>query len=811
MQNSIWKLTALAGVIGIGFLIALQTQSSLEKDKATAQTESASQEPASSGVADNATGLWPSQSEPATEPTPNRSPRRFKDDVRLTSNEEPRESSANRRANADEFESFAGQRRRPETAEPTEFTPDARSRSTLDYAPRSDRDPFTNNSEPEFGTKESAKAQALRLMKEAQEAINAGQLQSARALAMEALDLPVVYGTLEDRPEQLLAQIDALMKRKKNKPAVAALTEDDLPSAESLATLKSTKSALSDDQAPPALKSDLSDEPFNPTAEEPKPRTSSFENEEPKATLTKTDEETLPLPDLDSSEKPSPKTNISKATEDVPRLSLNDDLEPAPLKPKRPVVEEPQTKLVIRKDAPATARLGEAMIYSMTVENRGVVNAAEVTVEDTVPGGCELVGSNPQAEQSGKKLIWKLGRIEAGKSKIIRVKVIPREEGDIGTVARVISVAETQSEIVPASRLEAQPIQTGGKVRLTVTGPERVRVGETATLKFKLSNPNDEPLGKVTLQNLIPAGFKHPDGNDLSYPVDELGGRQSIEVELELKAIRAGQFINRSVISMNGRVQSESDTRIEIIDARGLRVETSDSGSMPIGQPTVQEIRLINEATIAATGVVIIDTLPSDLRFVKATHGGQYDPVSRKVRWELDSIPANETALLKLTVQPKTAGPHSCVIEVNQSGQQKQEAVESRVKARGISGLRLDIDHNEPSVLTGDDFTVEVRLKNRGNGADSNVELSLLLPPELEFVQARGPVRNRPAEVGRGQGKLISFQAMPEFGEQANAVFEMTLRAKAPGKAKMRAEVTSDEIPEAIAAESVIVVLDANP
>ena len=189
-----------------------------------------------------------------------RAPRRFKDDVGLTSNEEPNEPSANRRANADEFESFGGQRRRTESAAPSEFNRDARSRSTSDFAPRSERDPFVENSEPEVrSTKESTKAQAMRLMKEAQEAMNDGQLQSARALAMEALDLPVVYGPLDDRPEQLLAQIDALLK-KNRKPAVATLSESDLPSVESLATLKSTKSTLSDEQAPPALKSDLSDE-----------------------------------------------------------------------------------------------------------------------------------------------------------------------------------------------------------------------------------------------------------------------------------------------------------------------------------------------------------------------------------------------------------------------------------------------------------------------------------------------------------------------------------------------------------------------
>ncbi len=819
MQNSIWKLTALAGVIGIGFLIALQTQSSLDKEKSTAQSESAPAEGGADLNSDRATGLWQSEPEPNAPVAPRRM-RSQSSDVRLTANDDANDSTSNRRADANEFESFDPPPRR--STAPSEFVPGGRSRAMPDFGSSNERSPFADNSEPELDVppKETAKAQATRLLREAHEAIDAGHLQSARALTLEALDLPVVYGSFDERPAQLLAQIDALLRAKSKKPVAQAPANDEPELVDPLAQLKS-QTAKIEDSAPPSLKSDLSDDPFKPeVSDEPKAKSSGLFSElldnDSKKPAAKKEEETLPLPDLETEEAPERTPAPAKRTTEIPRLSLNEDADieptPAPLKPLKPVVEEPQTKLIIRKDAPTTARIGEPMIYSMTVENRGSINASEVTVEDAVPQGCELVGSNPQAEQTGKKLVWKLGRIEAGKSKVIKVKVIPREEGDIGTVARVISVAETTSEgIVPMSREELRPALPTGKMRMTVSGPERVRVGETATLKFKLTNATDAALSGVNLQDIVPAGFRHPDGNDVSYPVETIGARETIEVPLELEAVRAGRYVNRAIISAGNRILSESEIRIEVIDARGLRVETSDAASMPIGQPTVQEIRLINEATTAATGVVIVDTLPADLRFLKASHGGQYDAVSRKVRWNVDSIPAGDTALLKLTVQPKSAGPHSCVIEVSQSGSQKQSSIESNLKARGIAGLRVDLDHSEPSVLAGDEFKVEVRVRNRGNGADSNVELALLLPAELEFVRSQGPVRNRAPEFGRGNSKLISFEPMPEIGERADAIFEVTLRAKLPGKAKMRAEITSTEIPEAVATESVIVVLDGAP
>jgi len=818
MQSSIWKLTALAGVIGIGFLIALQTQSSLDKDKSAAQNATDQSESIANGLAENATERWQSEPEPNEEPAPHRA-RSSNNEVRLTSNDDPFDSTANRRADASGFESFDSSRRSQPTA-PSEFVPGAHSRQMPEFSgSRPERNPFNSNSEPDLGAvpQETAKSQSLRLMREARDAFNDGQLETARALAAEALDLPVIYGPLDDRPAQLLAQIDVLLKAKSKKSAVSEVAEI---GPELVNPLAAREPKTPSNSAPPSLKSDLSDLPFQ---DEPKSAQTGLFSEllddsakQPVSTKTEPKrEELLPLPDPEPEEAPERKSASSSVGREIPRLSLNDEseteLDPVPVKPLQPIAKEPQTQLVIRKDAPTTATLGKPMIYSMTVENRGKVNAAEVTVEDAVPQGCELVGSNPQAEQTGTQLVWKLGRIEAGASKVIKVKVIPREEGDIGTVARVISVAETSSEIVPMSREELRPALVPGKLRLVVTGPERVRVGETATFKFKLSNPTDAPVSGVNLQNIVPVGFRHQDGNDVSYPVETLAARETIEVPLELEAVRAGQYVNRSIIKSGDRIVTETETRIEVQETRGLRVETSDAASMPIGQPTVQEIRLVNEATTPATGVVIVDTLPADLRFLKASHSGQFDAVSRQVRWNIDAIPAGETALLKLTVQPKSAGPHSCVIEVSQAGQQKNASVESSLKARGIAGLRIDLDHAESSVLAGEEFNVEVRIRNRGHGADSNVEMALILPPELDFVRSRGPVRNRAQESGRGASKLIGFERMPELGERAEVTFEITLRAKTPGKAKMRAEVTSTEIPEAVATESVIVVLDGTP
>jgi uncharacterized repeat protein (TIGR01451 family) len=96
-------------------------------------------------------------------------------------------------------------------------------------------------------------------------------------------------------------------------------------------------------------------------------------------------------------------------------------------------------QLSIDKVAPQAAVLGQPMVYTIRVRNVGSIPAHQVVVEDRVPRGVQLDGTNPRAEMSEKTktLIWKLGTLESGQERTISVRVVPTTEGAIGSVATV--------------------------------------------------------------------------------------------------------------------------------------------------------------------------------------------------------------------------------------------------------------------------------------------------------------------------------------------------------------------------------------
>ncbi|MDA0284118.1 MAG: hypothetical protein O3B86_12275, partial [Planctomycetota bacterium] len=229
----------------------------------------------------------------------------------------------------------------------------------------------------------------------------------------------------------------------------------------------------------------------------------------------------------------------------------------------------------------------------------------------------------------------------------------------------------------------------------------------------------------------------------------------------------------------------------------------------PVGQKTSHEIRVTNESSQPIVGAAVNVILPPELTFVSASENGTFTKATNSIRWNLPVIQPAETVTLSTTVVPRTYGVHSSRVQLIQPDQPMEQS-DSLVEASGIAALRLTLDDAPATVLPGEDFTVDFTVVNRGTGPDSNVQFSLVLPPEIEFVTARGPVRDLPPKAIEG-GRAIGFVSIPEIGERASVDFQVTLRSRNAGRPKIRAEVRSDQLTDAVATEAAIVILDTTP
>ncbi|MHC4880465.1 MAG: CARDB domain-containing protein, partial [Planctomycetota bacterium] len=442
----------------------------------------------------------------------------------------------------------------------------------------------------------------------------------------------------------------------------------------------------------------------------------------------------------------------------------------------------------------------------------------------------------PQAELIGTKLLWRFDRLPAGTKKKILVKVIPVEEGQVGSIATVNFVAEvaTRTAIVPTESVESpeplteeptadssvalQPVPpaadpvidessaTEPQIALNVTGPESAKVGDTVVLKFNISNNGSTPAKDVALQDIIPVGFEHPAGNDLTYEVGAIEPGKSIDVELELKAAKPGTHVNQAVITAAGNFRTESKKKVEVSDSLGLMLEVRELPSKPIGEPITLAFRVTNQSSLPVDDAVLTAALPAKSQFISATASGEFNRADRSVTWTLGSLKAEAVTTFEAQFVPLDFGVQPVSGTLTQAGREPQTA-KTNIDALGVAALKISVDNAPPTTSVGEEFTIDVKVTNRGNGADRGIQLSLLLPTELEFVNARGPVKQQAAQT-EGEAKRVPFTTIPEIGEKASVDFQITLRARTAGRLKLRAEVDSDQLTAPLASDAAIVALD---
>lgn len=855
--NSIWKMSALAGVVGLGLLGVLQVQRHLDRKAVTKTDDKVRLEdfkplPSLSGddsLLDN-TEPEPDKSEPrrlntkarrldpleeevdlALEEFPAKKSRTQNTTSRLTQFPEAELATANGDTESTDIplEKVSQKSRKPraelsfdefpsENSEPTSPTGSVNSEdSSPAELPGFDEQPIVKTKP---ASKPNAKQQAQSLVRLARKLMDDGLLDEARLKAEEATDLNATYGPLDDTPESVLAELDRLSANNDTTTSsnsglqlvggtrdesMPSLDLDEEPTFETVPAKKPSKKSA---------KLPVFNEDEDLLADAP-PVTVNGKRREPDPPVPPADDSALELPPLPEDEDMPPakpiRSNFKNSKQSDDRTeSVPNKLKPLNAEPLDASADErhfgegtlradaprgPQRpELKIEKVAPPNAALNQPMIYTIVIRNVGDSAAHTVVVEDQIPKGTSLSGTIPRAELTGKKLTWRLGSIKPGESKEIQVKVVPVAEGQIGSIATVNFQAEIASRTTVASP----------KLSMKLTSAPQVRLGETVLLNFQVTNNGSVDAHRVVLRNLIPENLRAPDvtERDLEFEVGTLPAGKTQSIQLPLATVRPGKAVNRAVLSTEGTSAAEQQVEINVI---GQLVGLTRHGqtSWYVGRPIEFENRLTNNSLNPTTNVVVVESLPRTVEFVSATNGGRYDAQQRTVSWHLPHLDPNETESLKIRVTPKSIGSHAGSVQVTE-GNRKGASTDYQFRAIGAANLGIEFSDKAEAYSKGEQFTTRLVIRNKGSGAASSVSIRLTVPPELQFVSVRGPVNHTTS------GRDILFEPINEIGGQGNVHFDLTLKAISAGDSTLQVELQSDQFKKPINHEEPLVIFGSN-
>ncbi|NJL31633.1 MAG: DUF11 domain-containing protein [Phycisphaerales bacterium] len=91
-------------------------------------------------------------------------------------------------------------------------------------------------------------------------------------------------------------------------------------------------------------------------------------------------------------------------------------------------------------------------------------------------------------------------------------------------------------------------------------------------------------------------------------------------------------------------------------------------------------------------------------------------------------------------------------------------------------------------ILVGDVETYVITVTNQGSAADTNIKIVVELEETMEFVSAGG------ATPGSAAAGKVTFTALPSLAPDAQAKWEVKVKAVKTGDVRLKTTMTSDQL-----------------
>ncbi len=439
--------------------------------------------------------------------------------------------------------------------------------------------------------------------------------------------------------------------------------------------------------------------------------------------------------------------------------------------------------LGLQKVAPAEMQVGEECAIALRVQNTGGRSAQEVTIVDEVPQGTRLVSTTPRAMVHGSKVTWNLGTLAVGEERTVQMRLMPEQEGELGSVATVSFAAQASAK----SRC------TKPELALRLSCPSTVHVGEQHLIKIEISNPGSGDAKNVILLETVPEGVTHEAGPSLEFEVGTLAAGEARELELIVTGEQAGRIVNRMTAQADAGLRIDAACEFEIV-APALEVAVEGPQRRFLERPASYQVSIQNPGTAPARDVRLVTHLPQGLEFVSANNMGEYDSSTHTVHWSLAELPASERGTVELVALPVEPGSHTLEVHT-QAALGLEDRAEKRVTVEGIAALSFEVTDLSSPIETGGETTYEIRVSNQGTKEAANVQVAAMLPAGLRAVSASGETRQQIT------GQQVVFAPIGRLAPKAETKYRVVAQGTRPGDHRVRVQITSDEVQQPIVKE----------
>ncbi|MEM6655870.1 MAG: hypothetical protein AAF596_08720, partial [Planctomycetota bacterium] len=355
----------------------------------------------------------------------------------------------------------------------------------------------------------------------------------------------------------------------------------------------------------------------------------------------------------------------------------------------------------------------------------------------------------------------------------------------------------TPTMTTPAAPRPGDPALEGRQqptLALQKFAPEEVQIGKPCKFVVKVRNDSPGAIADVVVNDHTPAGTRlistsptaETTGDAVRWRLGTLGPGEQRTLEMQVVPTEEGEIGSVATVSFAAQASAKA-----VCTRPMLALRMTAPAEVLVGDEQRIQIEVRNPGTGAATGVVLVEDVPQNLRH----------EAGPTLEFEIGTLQAGETRQLELVMNAEEPGAVSNVLVARADGDlQVEQQVDFQVVAPALA-----VSVNGPTRrFLQRPATYTVRVDNPGTAAARDIRLVTRLPRGMQFVKANNlgeydasthSVYWALAELPQGEGGEVSLTAVPTTAGEMNI--------KAEGKARSGLQ---DEAEHAVRIEGIAAV-----
>ena len=402
---------------------------------------------------------------------------------------------------------------------------------------------------------------------------------------------------------------------------------------------------------------------------------------------------------------------------------------------------------------------GELITYSITVNNQGSSDATNVLLTSNLPSGVtfdSFVAPTGTNFNKGSGL-WTLGNISAHTTKTLLIKATVNIATG-GTKITNTTTAATGDQSDPNAVLDtlSNTITVSNTADIVVSktvNNSTPNVGDTVTYTITVENKSGAQVNNFVLTDVLPNGltfgtvtvtkgsWTSPNWNIATLNVNDV---QTLKVNAKVDPGAGGLSLTNTIshtqtqIDLNTSADDVSETII--VTNADLVTALSVDNDTPNERDIIQySLKITNNGTSDATGISLIDNLPTGITYVSHTaSSGVYNVGSGE--WNGLSLTNSNSATLTITamVNSGTGGTTITNTSTTATGNQSDPTTVGDITSVAVnvtsSNLVTVKSVNNAKPNEGDTIIYTIQVTNNGTSEATNVSLTDKLPKGVTYV-----------------------------------------------------------------------------